>query len=96
MITATAAMREDRQQDEAAMSGCSGSRPTRRRRLADDAGEDDEADAVADARSVISSPIHMSVTDRAGGEGDDLGDRLEAAEVERRRRTFAFRSARKP
>ena len=42
-------------------------------------------------RSVMSSPIHISVIG-AGGQGGDLGQRLEAAEVERAGQDAAARS----
>ncbi len=53
-------------------------------RAADDAGEDDEADAVADAPlgDELADP-HQD--DRARGQGRDLGQRLEARQVERAR-----------
>ena len=75
MITKTATMADDRE-DDAARRGPGWLRKAsmRLRDAADDAGEDDEADAVADALlgDQLAQP-HQE--DRAGGQGDDLGER---------------------
>ena len=83
MITATAAIRQDAEQHEPGEVGVAEEAGQRARSAADDAREDDEADAVADPLlgDQLAQP-HQD--DRARGEGHDLGQRLPAAEVERR------------
>ena len=97
MITATAAMATTAKAMNDAMFGAARNALDGARRLAHDAGEDDEADAVADAAlgDQLADPHE---DDRPGGQRGDLGQGLEAGEVERHRSaTFCeFSSARKP
>ena len=81
MITPTAAIATRANAMSAPMFGFTVKAPSARRCLADDAREDDEADAVADAAlgDELADPHQR---DRAGGQRRDLGQRVEAAEVE--------------
>ena len=81
MITPTAAMATTANATNVAMFGLAMNACDRARGAAHDAGEDDEADAVADAAlgDQLADP-HQG--DGAGGQGRDLGQRLEAGEVE--------------